>query len=490
MPRPLSWSIQFLCLLAVAGLVGCQTNYRNVAAQVVAQERAGQYAGAAATAAGAAQAAENDSTSRVIFLLEAGRTAQIAGDTDSSLAYYTTAFELVLPYLDTKPEARVSEAITTTLVNQTLAEYRGTVVERIMLSTLQAINRLALGQYEDARIELNRARDWQQDAVAKAQTQIEQSEKQLTRKADSSGISSKSLKVPDALKSAYSGLGDLQAYAEWKNPFTSWLRGIFLIANGTDDGDVGNARFDLREVVAMNPDAQPLVDPDLKAIERRQFSPTTWVVFMSGLAPRLEEFRLDIPIPVGNVNYVAAAFPVIKPMDGALKSLRVRVGDQTLEGVRLANVDAMVGADYEKRLPVIVMQEILSATIKTTATWAASQAAGDSQGLVNIAGIIYQAVTTSADLRTWRTLPKFIYAARLPTPDSGSLELRSTGDRLLGTVEVVAGGYNLVVAVLPDATAPSARVQSIRLDPGPSVPPTAPAATTDPPTSSERSSTG
>ena len=156
--------------------------------------------------------------SQVIYLMEAGRTAQIAGESSTSADYYGSAYEIIRPYLDTKPEARVSEAISTTLVNQTLAQYRGTVSERIMLSTLQAINRLALGQYDDARIELNRARDWQQDAVEKAAKQIAQSEKKLSRKADSSGIPSKQLKVPRALAEAYSGLGDLKAYADWRNP--------------------------------------------------------------------------------------------------------------------------------------------------------------------------------------------------------------------------------------------------------------------------------
>ncbi|MEE2682109.1 MAG: hypothetical protein VX641_07025 [Planctomycetota bacterium] len=490
MIRSSLWNIAVACASATLLLAGCQSGYRSTSTQIVAAERAGQYETAASTASVAARASEGDAVSRVIYLLEAGRTAQIAGDLEASTEFYAKAFDLVLPYLDTKPDARVSEAIATTLVNQTLAEYRGTVVERIMLSTLQAINRLALGQYAEARIELNRARDWQQDAVEKAQEQIAQSEKRLSQKADDSGIPAGSLEVPAALRSAYSGLGDLEAYADWRNPFTSWLRGIYLIANAGDDGDLGNARFDLREVVAMNPEARALVDPDLLAIERRAPAPTTWVLFMSGLAPRLEEFRLDIPIPVGNVNYVAAAFPVLEPMDGALTELTLRVGGDSIAGVRLADVDAMVAADYEKRLPVIVMQEILSAAIKTTATWAAAQAAGDSQGIVNLAGIVYQAVTTAADLRTWRTLPKFIYAGRLATPDSGPIELRSTGDRLLGSVEVVPGAYNLVIAILPDATAPVARVQSIRLDPGPGVPPAIPAPGTDTQNPSERSSTG
>ena len=243
----------------------------------------------------------------------------------------------------------------------------------------------------------------------------------------------------------------------------------------------------------MNPESRSLVDPDLKAIERREFSPTTWVVFMSGLAPRLEEFRLDIPIPVGNVNYVAAAFPVLKPMDGALTALSLRSGDDVVQGIQLADIDAMVAADYEKRLPVIVMQEIISTAIKTAATWAASQAAGDSGGLVNLAGIIYQAVTTSADLRTWRTLPRYIYAARMPTPSSGNIELRTNGDRVLGTAQVVPGSDNLVVAVLPAAATPTARVQSMRLDPGPGIQqglPTDAELQADPTTTSERSLSG
>ena len=335
-----------------------------------------------------------------------------------------------------------------------------------MLNTLQAINRVVLGQYAEARVELNRARAWQQDAVEKAQDEIDRSERALSRKARDEGLPEQSLEVPAALREAYAGLGDQEAYADWRNPFTSWLRGVFLIANATDDGDLGNARFDLREVAAMNPDARRLVDPDLEALERNRFAPTTWVLFMSGLAPRVEEFRLDIPIPVGNVNYVAAAFPVLKPMPDPPAGLLVQSGEQVVEGVLLADVDAMVAADFSRRLPVIVMQEVLSAAIKTVGTWAASQAAGDSGGIVNLAGIIYQAVTTAADLRTWRTLPKFIYAARISTPPSGTITVRTSAERLLGTVEVDPGGFNLVVATLPGPAAPRAGLESMRLSPG------------------------
>ena len=83
--------------------------------------------------------------------------------------------------------------------------------------------------------------------------------------------------------------------------------------------------------------------------------------------------------------------------------------------------------------------------LKTTATWAASQSAGSSGGLVNLIGIVYQAATTAADLRCWRTIPKNIYAARINTPESGMVQIRAGNDHLLGQLGVVSDAFNLVV---------------------------------------------
>jgi hypothetical protein len=446
---------------------GCQTGYRSSAANLVALELQGDYSGAADLASTEALKKLDDKTDRVVFLLEAGRAAQIAGRVEKSTGFYEQAFEIIRPYLDSKAEARVTEAITTTVINQTFSEYRGTAVERIMLSTLQALNRLEAGDFAQARIELNRARDWQQDAVEKASKEIAQAEDEISDKADSEGISQKALEVPSQLRAIQNSMGDLTPYADWRNPFTSWLRAIFLIANGVDSGDLGNARFDLREVISMMPSFESVAGPDLEAIERGSVRPTTWVVFMSGLAPEYEEFRLDIPIPIGNVNYVAAAFPVLKSMPGSLSGLVVSAGEVQSKGALLANMDAMVAADFEKRLPVIVMQEVLSMALKTTATWAASQSAGSSGGLVNLIGIVYQAATTAADLRCWRTIPKNIYAARINTPESGMVQIRAGKDHLLGQLGVVPDAFNLVVVSLPGSQAQTPSTQSIRLDAGP-----------------------
>ena len=93
MTEPTRHATSTLVGFLLAGcLAGCQTDYRKSTALVTSQELAGEYEAAAASAAGAVQAAGSDSVSRVIYLLEAGRTAQIAGSTQQSVGYYDTAF--------------------------------------------------------------------------------------------------------------------------------------------------------------------------------------------------------------------------------------------------------------------------------------------------------------------------------------------------------------------------------------------------------------
>ncbi len=73
----------------------CQSGYRASAANLVALERQGQYAGAADLAAKDARSNLNDEADRVIFLLEAGRTAQLAGRVSASTQFYEQAYDII-----------------------------------------------------------------------------------------------------------------------------------------------------------------------------------------------------------------------------------------------------------------------------------------------------------------------------------------------------------------------------------------------------------
>ena len=442
------------------GLASCQSDYRANATNVASSLQGGSYEVAAAQAAGFLD--DCDDRDRAVVLMEAARTAQVAGDLEASTNYYLEVDELLRPYLSTKPDALVSEVVSATIVNQTMSTYRGTPGERIMLCTLLAINRLAAGDLANARIDLNRAHDWQQAAVAHYEAEINSEQSALESASRGKGRDVSGARHHQGLAPLHQSVEDLRGYADFANPFSTYLRGVFLLATSADAGDLSNARSDFRAVLGMAPVTAPVVDSDIAAVEaaqRGELPPTTWVFVMGGLGPYYEEFRLDVPIPFGQVNYVSAAFPVFKRRTATMESFMLRSGELTAASAPLCDLDQILGAEYRIRLPGVITQELASSAAKTAATWAASSAArsggnNDAAALVMIAGWIYQAGSTAADLRGWRSLPQRIAVARLATPADGLVNVVGADGNSLCSLSVDAGRNNIVVVTLPSAHAP------------------------------------
>jgi hypothetical protein len=461
---------------AAASLVlvaaGCQRDLRETMAAIDSSYSAGQYAQAYSIAGGAATQNGNDEQDRLVYWFAAGHMAQAAGETDRSLHWFGLAFDEIRPYLDTKAEATVSEAIATTAVNQTVRIYRGTPPERIMLCGLQGVNCLVEGDLDKARLEFNRARDFQQDAVARFQEQVaaEQSAAQDSWKSEGwdPAIAGSAL---DQVRAQQGDQAKITGYASFGNPFVSYIRATFLIASSGDASDRQNARADLKAVQEMVP-GFAMADEDISLIDANAPAgrmPVTWVFFLTGLAPNYEEFRLDIPIPVGQVNYVSAAFPVLKLRNDFVDSIEVRGADgvPAARSALLADLDAVVTEEFNARLPAIVTQEIISSAAKAAATWAASQAAYSQDfyaGLaVQIAGIAYQAASTAADLRCWSTMPKRVGLLRVPTPADGNLSICLPSGAELCTLGLKPGAPNIVFLTLPSSMAQAPAVQVARL---------------------------
>jgi hypothetical protein len=446
----------------MAALGACQSGYRSFEREVQAAVMAGEYDRAAAIAAAEAEDNAKDRINRVIYNLEAARLTQIAGDIESSRRFFALVQDDVRPYLDQRSEDKVTEALATTAVNQTTAIFTATPVDRIMASTLDAVNAMVLGDLADARVQLNLARDWQDDAVRRYRDTIERSEARIQTAAAQQGVPLSDRQIGGVLETGYAGLADLRAYADYQNPFASHLRAVFLLAAGVGPADTERARFELREVLAMEPRAADVVATDLEQADRAgPHPPTVWVYVMTGRAPRLEERRLDLPIFVGNVNYIAGALPNMAFHDDFVGTATVTASGDTAEAVPLADIDAMVAAEFKDRLPTIVAQEILSSTLKVGLTYSAGESGGSFAQLI---GIIYQAASTSADTRTWRSLPKRILVARVPTPPDGQMTAR------VGPVEtaiqVRPGQSHIVIITLPTPWAGRPSVLQASLTPG------------------------
>ena len=452
--------------LSALSLAGCQSEYRGDTKRMVEFFTAGQFPEAASDAAKEAEAELNSEQNRVAYDLEAGRTLQAEGQWQASMQWFDAAHELVRPYLDTKAEAKVTEAFATTLINQTTSIYRATPNERIMMSTLQSLNAMALGDWERARVELRRAQDWQQDARTRYRNAVASAQKSTRAAEKKEGIDADAMigggQFKTDLAKAPGILNDLKGYGDYANPFTYWLRGMFLsMAPGTSQQDRDNAQSDFKFAASMVDGAsREFVQREAQRLASGSGTPTpTWyLVQFAGLAPKRNEFKVTIPLPIsGTLVLVTAAYPYIESSGASVGGGKLCSGTALeVPSVPLADFNRIVCAEFDEVKGIIYAQETLSASIKAVASYAAQAAAGkDYAGWVALAAAIGQLATQAADLRSWRTLPQTIHVASMPTPPTGAMQVRRSDGDHIASVTVDPGSSGLILVTTPANGAPS-----------------------------------
>jgi hypothetical protein len=386
---------------------------------------------------------DNAPINGVIYSLEGGAVLQAAGQLESSVAEFNEAYDAIRPYLDSAAETKVTEEAAAAITNQTVRTYRGQSYDRIMMNTYQAINYWRLGDSSKAGVELRRAYEWQKDAIDRNAARIQKEQEAIEKAGSKDGYDSKkTLSDPgfqQKMDAAFGPIRDMRGYANYEIPFASYLRGLSYLS-GKTNADLEQARAIFRYVVGLmsGPSAE-LVKADAmlaeNALQGKAVPKMVYVILEAGQSPTLKELRLDIPIFLPNVPYVAAAFPLLSRSELPTTSAFTVDGgaEEPVQSALLTDMEGVVAADYNQRLPGIIVATLVSSAAKAAATYAAKQAAGN-YGLVT--GIIYQAATNSADLRTWTTLPKQVLWARSVRPQAGKVSVVLADGQRVGPIDV------------------------------------------------------
>ena len=393
----------------------------------------------------------------VIAHLEKGMIHRVAGDLQTSNEAFGVADKAIDLY-DEQAAIQLSANIAAMLTNQTALPYRGKNYDRIMLSTYRALNFMEMGDFDSARVELNRARQRQRDAVARNAKRIEQIEAEAEKIAARNDYNfDQSVKDPgfrSRLREVYGDLDQYSAYELYVNPFCEWLQGVYFLHTGYDPSDIEQARFALKRTVGLMPD-NPFLIEDLNHADRAasgaSVQPITYVIFETGTAPRREEISINIPIFLvddGELPYVGAAFPYLERNPNYIRYLDVNASGSSYRTSRLANIDAIVTQEFQQELPLIIARTLITTATKAIKSYVTNKAAQDEEEwvevFVKIANIVYDAGTNEADLRTWATLPKEFQYARFDTPANGMIAIVSeTG--VPARVEVEPKKTNLVL---------------------------------------------
>ena len=454
-------SVALLCFGVCSMLAGagCASHATKMSSTMGAYT-AGQYVQAETSAADLTADHGPGDNDRLLYLLEAGQILTATGKASESQKYLAEAQEIVAPYLDEKSDVSVSQTAASTILNPTVATYVGTGYDRVMMSTLQATNAMLMSDPAAARVEFNRARNWQEDLKLNNARRIEEAQKSVEEEGSSQGFSTSSVtanaNVSAALDRQYGVVRNLRGYAGYVVPYTQHLSGVFRLSLGTSS-DANQAASEFRQVagVLTGPAKEAVLEDVARARSRSvgaNLAPSTYVYFMTGLAPSRDQFTLRFPVPIGGkIIWVVAAFPTLELHEDYVSSFAV--DGAAGKAVTITDMDGVVGQAFSDALPAVIAQSVVSAAIKGAGQYAMNEALGGWGGL---AGAVLTELTTAADLRAWETLPKQIQYLRLDTPGDGKIRIKG-GGRNLGVVEVSPGKDNVVWVTVPSSSASPAR---------------------------------
>lgn len=383
-------------------------------------------------------------TDRMLYRLEEGTVKRIERDFEGSIK----AFQVAGDYYDEifgihlKPEISISEELISTVGSVEWKTYKSRVYERVMLRLYQALNFLEVKEYGKARAEIFKTRQAVQDAREIWKNEFEFSRKKMhSQSIDLQKIVNKSKK--NEFASEIEKINQLfpSNLPDFVNPAALYLDALYFLHQKTVSGDFEKALYSLRQLLAIHPQ-NTWIREDYERSKKKMSSTGsfTYVFFETGRVPVRREKRFDLPLvffsPMSRIPFLGITFPTLKTNENFLSGLDV-YGKKNSTPVRtqlLADMDAIVAKEFEKDFPIELAKAISGAVTKAGLQYLGTDAIRSESDLTRVISGVGMGTlarsTTTADGRSWTTLPKQIQFVKISTPPSQRLILCGVGTNL------------------------------------------------------------
>lgn len=464
----------FLAVIITALVSGCSSfQHRHQMSSFNTEYSAGNYD--AALQSVSFQTPENeavDTEAHLLELLHQGEMYRLTGDFQKAADTFDLAEE-GMKYLDNESLVEeAAEGFLAIMVNDSERDYEALMSEAVLVNTYKGLAFLAAGNNEYARIEFNRANDRTRRAVEYFAQEIADQQAALKEGAEdeesNAAFVSESLANEDlhaAIADNYGEPSGWSVFPEFIVPSSTYLHGLYFLANANGNADYERAATSLKRVSEMNAesavlraDAQLAKDLSSGKQSLSDLGPQVWIVYENGLGPVLEEMRFDIPLILYHGNqqapaYFGIALPKYARREAVSGALGV-IGDDggVVHTEQIADMGTVIRTEMKERFPGVLARAVTSAVIKAVIQNEASENFGLA-GQLGAAALT--AVTTQADLRGWQAMPDHWQAARVNRPDSGSLSLVDQDGKTLGEVSIPDQPFTLVYVKRPTALAPA-----------------------------------
>ncbi len=465
------------CLSAVAvlALQGCQgtSDLRSTASFADAYS-GGAYVEAAAMLGGETGLEYDEDN--LLTSLHVATALRAAGRLDASQAAYDRAEEHLLWKSDEIASvADLLEAGFTLVGNDLMRSYQGTIYDGVLVNTHKAMNAIAAGDTDRARVELNRADQRQENAVDQLAVKVRalgaddpESAAQATEHQASIDRSFGEVMDPDGeVARRLAAVRQLGEYRDLRNPFTDWLHGAFRLATGEP-----NRASDLfRNAAVLDGERNPHVLSDLALAEAMAGATApaggrVWIVHEDGIGPSLEEYKLVVPVYTANgVLAAAAAWPEFVPGSPTAGRLRVEAGEQRTMTEVLLDVDRYAATEFRAGHDAVVAKAVAGGVVRMLLQAAVQNEMKDegvAGQLVGLLAPVLSVATTQADTRSWTALPHTVGVAGVDRPADGRLRLSTLGGGPVADLVLPDARFVLVtIKTVAPGAAPAVQVSAL-----------------------------
>jgi len=289
--------------------------------------------------------------------------------------------------------------------------YKPYMMDSLFVSYYQIWDLLALHDWSNARVVINQSYERQKNMSIEYEKLIEKNKSEIIQNSELQNILDKNK-------------SDWAAFSDIMNPALMYLSGIYFL----NDGDFENAQTYLKRANGMMPENN-FIKMDLEYAQKQQKpKDTTWVFIESGFAPRLREENAGIFLPNIGMVYFSFSEPYFNSAPPQPKNSEL-----------LADTDKMFMTEYNEYRINEILRSYTSAVSKATLQATMYNSGSDSAPLMGILSTIYTVSSSNTDVRTWATLPKYIYVQRIKDKNLNELDV----DDSIKT-EIKSGGNGLI----------------------------------------------
>ncbi len=401
----------------------------------------------------------------ILWNLQSASVERDLGHYKDSNVDFKKSEEGFISFLNESTTENIGEYLQQLLLNDLFTDYEGNVAEYIQLGTYRALNEAAMGDMDKAekffkdssenqqrvveryQEKINREtekvkkalakKDEEKDNQEKSETDSKEKQVNYTEAAAKVGKSPELKKLEDEYQSS---VAMIKAYQGYKNPFTSYMSGLFYLL-GREDWQVARDHF--HQAHLLNDKKNSFIGKDwLRADKGIVPDNKAWVIFENGLCAHKTEFRVDLPIGLlskwikvtERLKYVGMALPKFTPREEAYKCLSVKDGEKSCKTATFCEVDSLLKSEFDMAYPTIRNREIARAVIKTVTQYYTNRLIDEKVGVWGGELLKYgtggiQMVSTAADVRSWTALPKNYQVATVSIPKDREISFSTSASK-------------------------------------------------------------